>query len=128
MIMLFMKHKITTSHATSNYANGYKVLILSVIGYYLIQNEWEHAFERMKYFLPAAVFKDSMMVIMEMVKSGFGHDHPELDSELREITKRLFVVDNIRSIQKPNDGGGRKRRSTRRRKLKPSKRRTKHYK
>ena len=91
-----------------------------------MQNEWEHAFDRMKIFLPAVLFKDSMMVIMEMVKSGFGHDHPDhpgLDSELREITKRLFVVDNW-SIQKPNDGGGRKR-STRRRKLKPSKRRTK---
>ena len=129
MIMLFMKHKITTPHATSNYANGYKVLILSVIGSYLIQNEWEHALKRMEIFLPflPGLFEDSMMVIMEMVKSGFGHDHPDhpgLDSELREITKRLFVVDNIRSIQKPNDGGGR-RRSTRRRKLKPSKRRTK---
>jgi hypothetical protein len=126
LIMLFMKHKITTPHTTSDYANGYKVLILSVIGYHFMQNEWEHAFDRMKIFLPAVLFKDSMMVIMEMVKSGFGHDHPDhpgLDSELREITKRLFVVDNW-SIQKPNDGGGRKR-STRRRKLKPSKRRTK---
>jgi hypothetical protein len=128
MIMLFMKHKITTPHAhATNYENGYKVLILSVIGYYFIQNEWENALERVRISLPKKIFDDSMMIIMEMVKSGFGHNHPELDSELREITKRLFVVDNIRSIQKPNDGGGR-RRSTRRRKLKPSKRRTKHYK
>ena len=124
--MLFMKHKITTSYATSNYAHGYKVLILSVIGYHFIQNEWENALERVRISLPKKIFDDSMMVILEMVKSGFGHDppdHPGLDSELREITKRLFVVDNW-SIQKPNDGGGRKR-STRRRKLKPSKRRTK---
>jgi hypothetical protein len=118
-----MKHKITTSYATSNYAHGYKVLILSVIVYHFIQNEWENALERVRISLPKKIFDDSMMVIMEMVKSGFGHDHPGLDSELREITKRLFVVDNW-SIQKPNDGGGR-RRSTRRRKLKPSKRRTK---
>ena len=126
LIMLFMKHKITTSYATSNYAHGYKVLILSVIGYHFIQNEWENALERVRISLPKKIFDDSMMVILEMVKSGFGHDppdHPGLDSELREITKRLFVVDNW-SIQKPNDGGGRKR-STRRRKLKPSKRRTK---
>lgn len=122
--MLFMKHKITTSYATSNYAHGYKVLILSVIVYHFIQNEWENALERVRISLPIKIFDDSMMIIMEMVKSGFGHNHPELDSELREITKRLFVVDNW-SIQKPNDGGGRKRRSTRRRKLKPSKRRTK---
>lgn len=125
LIMLFMKHKITTSHAT-RYETGYKILILSIIGYYFIQNEWDNALERMRISLPNKIFDDSMMVIMELVKSGFGHDHPDhpgLDSELREITKRLFVVDNW-SIQKPNDGGGRKR-STRRRKLKPSKRRTK---
>lgn len=120
--MLFMKHKITTSYATSNYATGYKVLILSVIGYYFIQNEWKNALERMRIFLPEKLFDDSMMVIMELVKSGFGHGRPKLDSELREITRRLFVVDNIRSIRKPNDGGGRKR-LTRRRKLKPYKQR-----
>jgi hypothetical protein len=124
LIMLFMKHKITTSYATSNYANGYKILILSIIGYYFIQNEWDNAFfENMRIFLPKKLFDDSMMVIMELVKSGFGHDRHELDPKLREITKRLFVVDNIRSIRKPNDGGGKKR-STRR-KLKPYKRRTK---
>lgn len=135
MIMLFMKHKITTPNATSNYANGYKVLILSVIGYYLIQNEWENVHKRIKSLLPAlpALFDDSMMVIMKMVTSGFGHSEleSELESELREITKRLFMVDlniNIRPIGKPNDGGGRKRLTRRRRKLKPSNRMTKHYK
>jgi len=123
LIMLFMKHKITTSHATS-YETGYKILILSIIGYYFIQNEWDNALERMRISLPPnKIFDDSMMVIMELVKSGFGHGRHDLDPELREITRRLFVVDNIRSIRKPNDGGGKKR-STRR-KLKPYKRRTK---
>ena len=133
MIQLFIKNKITTQHATTNYKDGYIVLILAVIGYYLIQNEWQSVYKLYKQQLQqlqqTELFDDSMMVIMLMVKSGFGHLDAELDAELRKITKRLFIVDQIRPIQKPNNGGGRKRLTRRRRrKLKPSKRRTKHYK
>lgn len=129
MIMLFMTYNITTPHATHTYETGYKVLILSVIGYYLIHNEWENVHKRIKILLPD-LFDDSMMVIMKMATSGFGHS--EFDSKLREITKRFIMVDlniNIRPIRKPNNGGGRTRLTRRRRrKLKPSKRMTKHYK